>query len=93
MQSFSLHFGKLPGKFHGQRRLVGYSPWGPKESDTTERLHFLSVSLSLSFSFFQKVEQFVYGTYLVGCFWKDVLKSLLLKAVFHVEVLANWKHL
>ena len=29
----------LPGKFHGQRRLVGYSPWGCKELDTTERLH------------------------------------------------------
>ena len=28
----------LPGKFHGQRRLMGYSPWGRKESDTTERL-------------------------------------------------------
>ena len=28
----------LPGKFHGQRSLVGYSPWGHKESDTTERL-------------------------------------------------------
>ena len=32
----------LPGKFHGWRSLVGYSPWGCKESDTTERLHFLS---------------------------------------------------
>ena len=30
----------LPGKSHGQRRLVGYSPWGRKELDTTERLHF-----------------------------------------------------
>ena len=28
----------LPGKFHGQRSLVGYSPQGHKESDTTERL-------------------------------------------------------
>ena len=27
----------LPGKSHGQRSLVGYSPWGLKESDTTER--------------------------------------------------------
>ena len=26
----------LPGKFHGQRSLVGYSPQGPKESDVTE---------------------------------------------------------
>ena len=29
-----------PGKSHGQRSLVGYSPWGRKESDTTEQLHF-----------------------------------------------------
>ena len=29
----------LPGKFHGQRSLVGYSPWGHKESDTTEQLN------------------------------------------------------
>ena len=37
----------LPGEFHGQRSLVGYSPCGGKESkelDTTER-----VTLSLSF--------------------------------------------
>ena len=26
----------LPGEFHGQRILVGYSPWGHKESDMTE---------------------------------------------------------
>ena len=26
----------LPGKSHGQRSMVGYSPWGCKESDTTE---------------------------------------------------------
>ena len=32
----------LPGKSHGLRSLVGYSPWGCKESDTTERLHFTS---------------------------------------------------
>ena len=30
----------LPGESHGQRSLVGYSPQGRKESDTTERLHF-----------------------------------------------------
>ena len=30
----------LPGEFHGQRSLVGYSPWGCKESDTTEWLTF-----------------------------------------------------
>ena len=26
----------LPGKSHGRRRLVGYSPWGHKESDMTK---------------------------------------------------------
>ena len=30
----------LPGKSHGRRSLVGCSPWGRKESHTTERLHF-----------------------------------------------------
>ena len=30
----------LPGKFHGWRSLVGCSPWGRQESDTTERLPF-----------------------------------------------------
>ena len=33
----------LPGEFHGQRSLTGYSPWSPKELDVTERL-----TLSLS---------------------------------------------
>ena len=31
----------LPGKSHGWRRLVGYSPWGHKESDMTEQFHLL----------------------------------------------------
>ena len=29
----------LPGKSHGRTSLVGHSPWGREESDTTERLH------------------------------------------------------
>ena len=33
----------LPVKSHGWRNLVGYSPWGCKESDMTERLHFTSL--------------------------------------------------
>ena len=38
----------LLGEFHGQRSLAGYSPWGLKESDMTERL-------MLSLSFFQSI--------------------------------------
>ena len=30
----------LPGKSHGWRSLVGYSPWGREESNTTKGLHF-----------------------------------------------------
>ena len=30
----------MPGKSDGRRSLAGSSPWGRKESDTTERLHF-----------------------------------------------------
>ena len=34
----------LPGESHGRRNLVGYSSRGRKESDTTERLHSLTIS-------------------------------------------------
>ena len=36
----------LPGKSHGQWSMVGYCPWGRKESDMTERLHFASLPLN-----------------------------------------------
>ena len=29
----------LPGKFHGQRKLAGYNPWGCKESDMIEHAY------------------------------------------------------
>ena len=33
------HSSIMPEESHGQRSLVGYSPWGRKESDTTEQLN------------------------------------------------------
>ena len=46
----------LPGEFHGQRRLVAYSPWGCKELDTTDRVFLPAASaLDSSSSFFQVV--------------------------------------
>ena len=39
----------LPGKSHGWRSLVGCSPWGRKESDTTEQLHFHFLSWGTRF--------------------------------------------
>ena len=41
----------LPGEFHGQRSLVGYSPWGNKELDTTEQLSLPPHPLCLSHQF------------------------------------------
>ena len=38
----------LPGESHGQRSLAGYSPWGRKESDTTEWLTLLLLLRGLS---------------------------------------------
>ena len=39
----------LPGDSHGQRSLAGYSPWGHKESDTTEQLTHTCSPLSREF--------------------------------------------
>ena len=38
-QEMATHCSILARKCHGQRWLVGYSPWGHKESDTTEWTH------------------------------------------------------
>ena len=37
----------LHGKSHGWRSLIGYSPWGRKESNTTEWLHFTKPTTGL----------------------------------------------
>ena len=42
-KEMAIHSSTMPGKSHGQRSLVGFSP---KESDTTERLHFHLLFLS-----------------------------------------------
>ena len=39
----------LPEESHGQRSLVGYSPWGHKESNTTNNFTFLFSSLQVGF--------------------------------------------
>ena len=54
----------LLGKSHGQRSLVGYSPWGCKESDTTERLHF---TLECIYGYGYTVHCTVYIVYICLC--------------------------
>ena len=41
----------LPGEFHGQRSLAGYSPWDTKELDTTQWLTFLKSSNVITITF------------------------------------------
>ena len=47
----------LPGESHGQSSLIGYSPWGHKESDTTERLHFISSYHYENFNVFFPIQE------------------------------------
>ena len=49
-KEMATHSSILPGKFRGQRSLVGYSPWGLKESDKTEKLTLPLLSLYLECS-------------------------------------------
>ena len=46
----------LPGGFHGQRSLAGYSTWGLNKSDTTEPL-----TLALSFTFIYVFIQYLHN--------------------------------
>ena len=45
----------LPGEFHEQWSLVGYSPWGLRESDTTERLTLTFIVLVVLGIYFNHV--------------------------------------
>ena len=40
-KEMAAHSSTLAGKSHGQRSVVGYSPWGHEESDRTERFHYV----------------------------------------------------
>ena len=42
-KGMTTHSSILAGEFHGQRNLAGYSPWGPKDLDTTKGLTVFSV--------------------------------------------------
>ena len=67
----------LPGKYHGQRSLVGYSPKGHKESDTIERL---SMELRKNISIYEWIE-----------IYKDVISLLQWKIALIKIVHAVWE--
>ena len=47
-KEMATHSSILAKKFHGQRSLVGYSPWGHKELNTTEQITYFNLSSQLS---------------------------------------------
>ena len=75
----------LPGKSHGWRSLVGYSPWGREEFDTTEQLHFHTLekemathSSVLAWRILGTVEPDglpSIGSHRVGHDWSDLAKA------------------
>ena len=54
----------LPGKFHGQRKLAGCSPWGRKESATTEHILVPYMHNSMWFSDVQLIAVYIMSYYL-----------------------------
>ena len=83
-----------PWKSHGQKSLmcyklkkknvihllVGYSPWGHKESDTTERLHF--TSLHTPFEVFLSFQYFIFHSeisLIISLMWRFLLAFLPLR--------------
>ena len=47
-KSMATHASILAWEIHGQSSLVGYSPWGHKESDTTEATYHIPKCILLS---------------------------------------------
>ena len=45
-EGMATHSSILPGEFHEKTGLMGYSPWGRKESDTTEQLTLSLLKIS-----------------------------------------------
>ena len=46
-KEMAIHSRTIAWKIHGQRSLVGYSPRGRNESDTTEQLHYITVCVCI----------------------------------------------
>ena len=80
----------LPGESHGQKSLVGYSPWGCKESDTAE---WLTLSLSWTFNiliWFSKYQR--NGGELVHTYFSNLSNHkgpCSLSLMFHETLLGN----
>ena len=87
----------LPGKPHRQRSLIGYSPWGRKESDTTEWLHFTSLHVpyipgSYAILFFTALDFTSITSHIHSwhCFCFTSISSFFLELFLHSFPVAHW---
>ena len=82
----------LPGKFHGQRNLVGYSPWGHKESDTTEHMDMPEHTQTHTLNMFKRGFMFVCffksPPLVIFCIWLTsfLFSSFSLQYLLHQEI-------
>ena len=73
------HSSTLAGKSHGQRSLVVYSPWGHKESDTTERLNFHFFKMFFYEIFIEITSTVIAINFTIVSFYLSPICSVLLK--------------
>ena len=71
-KEMAAHSSILPEEFHGQRRLVGYSPWGHIESDKSE---WLTLSLHFLVAKTVKNPPAVQKTWVQSLDWEDPLEE------------------
>ena len=85
----------LPGKSHRQRSLVGCSPWGRKESDTTEQLtpiHLSSIYLSIPISYLSSIS--IYCLSFISILYLPIdLSSMYYLSTYHLAIYLHtyWK--
>ena len=77
----------LSGKTHGQRSLVGYSPWGRKESDRTERL---STARHNIYVMIQTIPSLSVLCVCCCCYCLVSLPVLFIFRVYHIKTV--WSH-
>ena len=71
-KGLATYFSIVSGEFYGMRGLVGYNPWGCKESDTTEQQHFNFLFFFFPTKCKKKIQDILYCL-----FWKIIMITMI----------------
>ena len=71
-KGIATYFSIVSGEFYGMRGLVGYNPWGCKESDTTEQQHFNFLFFFFPTKCKKKIQDILYCL-----FWKIIMVTMI----------------